>query len=44
MNQKILRIDTRGRVYVPKAMRAAAGFGQADCVKLGFKSGAVTMK
>lgn len=44
MNDKISRIDTRGRVYVPKALRTAAGFEQADFVKLGFKGGSVTMK
>jgi len=44
MNQKISRIDTRGRIYVPKALRTAAGFEQADFVKLGFKGGSVTMR
>ena len=44
MNTKISRIDTRGRVYVPKALRTAAGFEQADFVKLGFKGGSVTMR
>jgi len=31
-------------VYVPKALRTAAGFEQADFVKLGFKGGSVTMR
>ena len=44
MNTRISRIDTRGRVYVPKALRTAAGFEQADFVKLGFKGGSVTMR
>lgn len=44
MNQKIARIDARGRVYVPKALRTAAGLEQADFVKLSFKGGSVTMK
>ena len=44
MNTKIMRIDSRGRVYVPKALRTAAGLDHADFVKMGFKSGAVTMQ
>jgi bifunctional DNA-binding transcriptional regulator/antitoxin component of YhaV-PrlF toxin-antitoxin module len=44
MNTKIIRIDSRGRVYVPKALRTAAGLEQADFVKMGFKSGLVTMQ
>lgn len=44
MNMKISRIDNRGRVYVPKSLRTAADFEQADFVKLGFKDGVVTMK
>lgn len=44
MNTKIARIDSRGRVYVPKSLRRAAGLEQADFVKLGLKGGAVTMK
>lgn len=43
MNTKIARIDAKGRVYIPKTLRTAAGMAQADFVKLGFKSGAVTM-
>ena len=44
MHQKISRIDSRGRVYVPKALRTAAGVDHADFVKLGFKSGSITMR
>jgi bifunctional DNA-binding transcriptional regulator/antitoxin component of YhaV-PrlF toxin-antitoxin module len=44
VNQKIARIDGRGRVYVPKALRTAAGFDTADFVKMGFKGGTVTMQ
>ncbi|MDL2232338.1 AbrB family transcriptional regulator [Ruminococcaceae bacterium OttesenSCG-928-L11] len=43
MNTKIARIDAKGRVYIPKALRTAAGMEQADFVKLGFKSGTVIM-
>jgi len=31
-------------VYVPKALRTAAGFEHADFVKLGFNGGSVTMR
>ncbi len=44
MQMKIMRIDARGRVYVPKALRTAAGLDHADFVKMGFKGGAVTMQ
>ncbi len=44
MQTKIMRIDSRGRVYVPKALRTAAGLDHADFVKMGFKSGSVTMQ
>ncbi len=44
MQTKIMRIDARGRVYVPKTLRTAAGLDHADFVKMGFKSGAVTMQ
>ena len=43
MKTKISRIDSRGRVYVPKALRTAADLEQADFVKLGIMGGAVTM-
>jgi bifunctional DNA-binding transcriptional regulator/antitoxin component of YhaV-PrlF toxin-antitoxin module len=44
MQTKIMRIDARGRVYVPKALRTAAGLDNADFVKMGLKSGSVTMQ
>jgi bifunctional DNA-binding transcriptional regulator/antitoxin component of YhaV-PrlF toxin-antitoxin module len=44
MNTIIVRLDSRGRVYVPKTLRTVAGLDHTDFVKIGFKGGSVTMQ